>query len=129
MHDTLWKNGGYNRAEDRCYAELLKKYPDVLRNHKTEKYPYRCDFYIPSEDLYIELNAFYMHGGHWFDENDPKDVEQVKKWKEQDTGQSRYAIHIWTESDLEKRQTAIDNNLNYLVFWTEQEFLDWINHT
>ena len=126
IHDTLWENGGYTRAEDRCYNLLLEKYPEALRNYKSEKYPYRCDFYIPSLDLYIELNAFYMHGGHWYNKNDPKDIEQVEKWKEQNTEQSIYAIHIWTESDLAKRERAIKNNLNYLVFWSEKEFLDWL---
>lgn len=104
MHDTLWKNGGYIKAEDRCYNLLLEKYPEALRNYKSEKYSYRCDFYIPSLDLYIELNAFYMHGGHWYNKNDPKDIKQVEKWKEQNTEQSIYAIHIWTESDLAKKE-------------------------
>ena len=123
MHDTLWKNGGYTKAEDRCYNLLLEKYPEALRNYKSEKYPYRCDFYIPSLDLYIELNAFYMHGGHWYNENDPKDIEQVEKWKKQNTEQSIYAIHIWTESDLAKKKCAEENKLNYLVCWSEEEFM------
>ena len=126
MHDTLWQNGGYTRAEDRCYLELIKLYPEAIRNYKSEKYPYKCDFYIPSEDLYIELNAFYMHGGHWYNENDPKDVAQVEKWRDQNTEQSLYAIHIWTESDIDKKKCAEENNLNYLVFWSEEEFIEWL---
>lgn len=126
MHDTLWQNGGYTRAEDRCYLELIKLYPEAIRNYKSEKYPYKCDFYIPSEDLYIELNAFYMHGGHWYNENDPKDAAQVEKWRDQNTEQSLYAIHIWTESDIAKKKCAEENNLNYLVFWSEEEFMEWL---
>jgi len=32
-----------------------------------------CDFYIPSEDLFIELNRHWSHGGHFYDPNNIED--------------------------------------------------------
>lgn len=126
MYKTLWANGGYHRTENRCYEALLKKYPNAKREYKSEKYPYKCDFYIPDEDLYIELNAFYMHGGHYFDKNNPEDIKKVEEWQKQNTEQSLYAIKIWTQSDLEKKHCAEENQLNYRVFWSEEQFMDWL---
>ena len=37
---------------------------DVKTEYKEERYPYHCDVYIPSKDLFIELNLFFTHGGH-----------------------------------------------------------------
>lgn len=127
MYKTLWANGGYHRTENRCYEALLKKYPNAKREYKSDKYPYKCDFYIPEEDLYIELNAFYMHGGHYFDKDNPEDIKKVEEWQKQNTEQSLYAIKIWTQSDLEKKQCAEENQLNYRVFWNEEEFIEWLN--
>lgn len=127
IQGTVWKNNGYHKTEDRCYNELIKIYPDAIHMYKSELYPYKCDFYIPSEDLYIELNFFWMHGGHWFDSNNVDDISKLNLWKSKKSSQFEYAIKVWTQSDIEKRDISIKNKLNYLVFWNEQEFIDWIN--
>lgn len=127
MFNTLWKNGGYHRTEKRCYDKLLEKFPDSKYQYKSDLYPYKCDFYIPSLDLYIELNAYWSHGGHYFNSKDKNDLDTVKKWKSKHNSFYDYAIKTWTISDLNKRDIAIKNNLNYLVFWSEQEFLNWID--
>lgn len=126
MFETLWENGGLHRLEKRCYDKLLEKYPDAVREYKSDKYPFKCDFYIPSEDLYIELNIYWSHGGHYFNENDPQDIELLKYWKSKNNETYEYAIHVWTETDLKKKRCAEDNRLNYLVFWTEEDFIDWL---
>ena len=50
--------------EQQIFEQLLKIYPNCKHDYKTKLYPYKCDFYIPEEDLYIELNLYWMHGGH-----------------------------------------------------------------
>lgn len=35
------------------------------------------------------------------------------------------AINTWTIRDPLKRQTAKDNSLNWLEFWTFDEFMKW----
>lgn len=126
MYKTLWENGGLHRLEKRCYDKLLEKYSDAVREYKSDKYPFKCDFYIPSEDLYIELNIYWSHGGHYFNENDPQDIELLKYWKSKNNETYEYAIHVWTETDLKKKRCAEDNKLNYLIFWTEEDFIEWL---
>ena len=126
MYKTLWENGGLHRLEKRCYDKLLEKYPDAVREYKSDKYPFKCDFYIPSEDLYIELNIYWSHGGHYFNENDPQDIKLLEYWKSKNNETYEYAIHVWTEIDLKKKRCAEDNELNYLVFWTEEDFIEWL---
>ena len=121
--ETTKKNGWYRtKLEDRYIDRLKEVYPDIVHHYVSERYPFECDFYIPSMDLYIELNVFYLHGGHFFNENDINDIEKLNKWK--DKG---FNTEIWTIRDLIKRDFAIRNKLNYLVLWTETELLDFIN--
>lgn len=126
MYDTLWENGGYHRTEQRCYDRLLEIYPDAIREYKSDEYPFKCDFYVPSEDLYIELNAYWSHGGHYFDKDSPNDLAVIEEWKSKNNDFYNYAIKTWTETDLLKRDTANKNKLNYKVFWTEEDFLAFI---
>lgn len=102
-------------------CDIFGKNDVVMQYIDEDRYPFYCDFYIRSKDLFIELNAHWSHGGHWFDENNESDIEQLTKWREKSRKKgSRYyyrAIEVWTHRDLLKRDTAIKNNLNYAAFW------------
>lgn len=117
-----------------CMYELLVRRfgsDDVIRNYKDVRYPSYADFYIRSRDLFIELNADKSHGMHWFDADNPDDTKKVDKMRQRaevidkerqpdnKTHKSRYwnYIRVWTILDVEKRKTAKEHNLNYLVFW------------
>lgn len=125
---THKKNNSFNasKPEDEFYEFLLSIFreEDVERHYKDDpRYPFACDFYIRSQDLFIELNLFFVHGFHWFNENDPADLETLSLWKERTTGKDLYsgAIYVWTVSDPQKRKTAQDNNLNYVVLWNLED--------
>lgn len=98
-------------------GELLKKQfgsDDVFNNYVSDVYPYKCDYYIKSRDMYIELNAHWSHGGHWY--NPDKDFDIISDW----LGKSEFyknAVKTFSERDVEKRNVARMNNLNYVVFW------------
>lgn len=77
---------------------------DVVSNYKSEVYPFRCDYYIKSRDMYIELNAHWSHGGRWFREGE--DVTKLP------TQSDTFSVR-----DVTKRKTAAENKLNYVVFW------------
>lgn len=105
---------------------------DVFPQHRTdERYPFACDFYIESLDLFIELNVNWTHGRHWFDETNADDLATLSIWKERAETSEFYrnAIHVWTNRDLLKLHTAVENNLNYAVFWNKNlsDFLEWFN--
>jgi hypothetical protein len=120
---TKRKNNTFNtsKSEEKYYVELCQKYnkSDIYRNYKCERYPFYCDFYIPSEDLFIELNAHWTHGGKPYDPKDKECQEQLAKWKEKAKTSKFYenAIKTWTERDVKKLQTAKENNLNYKVIY------------
>ena len=89
---------------------------DVIRHFKSDEYPFNCDFYILSRNMYIELNAFGGHGHHWYSNSDV-DKDVVLKWQQGSTEKYNNMINTWIVSDVLKRNTAKENNLNYVVFW------------
>lgn len=67
--------------------------------------------------MFIELNAYWSHGRHFFDPNNSDDLAELEKMENKKTKTYEDAIHTWTVRDPLKRKTAEENNLNYLVFW------------
>ena len=124
---TKKKNGtlGKSQVEDNLYNILKEKYIDIIHHYKDkERYPFACDFYIPNLDLFIEYQGLWTHGGHPFDSNNENDLQQLELWKTKSKTSGYYesAIHVWTEADPLKRETAKKNNINYLEIWP-----DWTN--
>lgn len=123
-----------SKPEREAYQMLVDKFgeSDVEIQYKEDpRYPYACDFYIKSKDLFIELNASWLHGFHWFDENNKDDLLRLQELIEKaDTDKPMYrrAIYIWTYDDLHKRMVAEENHLNYLVFWDNDltDFKKWL---
>ena len=125
---TKKKNHTFNTSskETKSYNLILEKFNDVISQYKSDKYPFLCDFYIPSLDLYIECNYHWTHGGHPYNDNtDDKII--VNKWKSKNTSYYNNAIRTWTIRDVKKRNTAKENNLNYLEFFTILELENWLN--
>ena len=101
--------------------ELLKiNYPDTIYQYSTDpRYPFNCDFYIPSLDLFIEYNGHWTHQDHLFNENCKDDLLILENIKNKSLESSFYkiAIDVWTRRDPLKVKTAKENNLNYLILW------------
>lgn len=85
--------------------------------NKDARYPYLCDFYDKGRDLFIEVNASWTHGYHWYDAE--KDVAVCTKWKAKSEDSAYYAnaLEVFTKRDVEKRETARVNSLNYVTLW------------
>lgn len=120
---TISDNNWYKKSkvEDTYYQKLLDSYDqeDIIRQYSDERYPYRCDFYIRSEDKFIELNRWWHHGPHPFDENNIEDLKLLSYWKERSLTNKQFenAIQTWTIRDVEKINTARKNNLNYELIY------------
>lgn len=116
-HNTF----NYSQPEEDLYQELCVQYgvDNVIRNYKDERYPFYCDFYIKSKDLFIELNRHWTHGGHFFDPNNEDDLQKLSAWEEKAKTSSymEYAIINWTVRDPLKKKTAEENKINYQVIW------------
>lgn len=125
---TKRRNHTFNtsKPESESYKLLKERYPDVIYQYKSDLYPFACDFYIPSLDLYIECNYHWTHGGKPFEDTD-EDQNIVNTWKLRNTKFYNNAIQCWTVRDVKKRQTAKDNNLNYIEFWSINELKDWLH--
>lgn len=100
---------------------LIDKYgqDNVIRQYRSTEYPYNCDFYIKSLNLYIECNFHWTHGGHEFDKNNPSDIEKLNEWKNKAKSSKYYknAIKTWTIRDVEKKNIAKNNDLNYVIIY------------
>ena len=137
MHDkgdeTKRKRGTFNtsKPEELGYKMLYNKFGfcNVKRQYKSKEYPFACDFYVKNINTYIEFNFFWSHGGHKYDPHNIDDLKQTEYWKEKSLTSDFYkcALHVWNVSDPLKFETAKKNNLNYLAFYTWNEFLEWYN--
>ena len=121
---TKRKNNTFNtsKTENDIYKKLCEEFgkENVIRNFKDKlRYPYYCDFYIKSEDLFIELNAHWTHGPKAFDETDIECAKILADWQEKAKTSQFYqnAIQTWTVRDVEKLKIAKSNNLNYKVIY------------
>lgn len=114
-HGTFTSSSG----EEMLYEILVDLFgeDDVKRQYQSELYPFACDFYIPSRNMYIELNGHWSHTDHWYDISSREDAEIVDLWCERDTLYYKNSLEVWTERDVLKRQTARKHHLNYVVFW------------
>lgn len=129
-NNTKRKNNTFNTSnpENNSFILLQKKYNNIIRNYKSDKYPFNCDFYIPDLDLYIECNFHWTHGLHPYNENNIEDINKVNLWKSKNTKYYNNAIITWTIRDINKRKIAKENNLNYLEFFTFNKLKEYINN-
>lgn len=124
---TKKKNNSFNISskEELLYKELCDLYgkDDIERQYSTDpRYPFNCDFYIKSKDLFIEYNGTFDHGEHPFDKNNPEDIKKLKEleFKVETYGaKSRYnnVIYIWTVRDVLKLETMRKNHLNFRILY------------
>ena len=125
---TFKKNNSFNtsKPEDESYVLLKEKYPDTQKQYKSELYPFNCDFYIPSLDLYIECNYHWTHGFHPYDPNNIEDKNKLKLWKSKSTKFYDNAIKTWTIRDINKRNIVKENKLNWIEFFDIKELKKWL---
>lgn len=122
-YTTISDNGWYikSKPEEKLYDDLCFEYgkENIIRQYMDNRYPFKCDFYIKTTDTFIELNRFWHHGNHPFDENDEKDIEKLNEWKEKAKNSKSYenAVYTWTVRDVKKQETAKKNGLNYIVIY------------
>ena len=140
-YETKKKNNSFNSSKPELIIKsiLIKIFGknDIIYQYKDTRYPFACDFYIKSLDTFIECNFYWTHMGHFYNKNSIKDsiklqwliekAQQKKKTEPNRKNQYEIAIDVWTIRDIKKINTAIANNLNYIVFWNMTEFDNWIN--
>jgi len=137
ISNTKRQNNSFNKSkpEDESYILLKEKFEDVKRQYRSDLYPFNCDFYIPNLDIYIECQygQFHHRRPYLGTEEDLKDIEILKEnanriHKEKNVSVSMYdnELETWTIRDVNKRNIAKQNNLNYLEFWNIEELKEWL---
>lgn len=124
-YNTMKKNNSWgktvnSKAERVVYESLVKKYGEenIIQQYFDKlRYPYRCDFYVKTEDLFIEVNAHWTHGKEPYDCTKSEHQDLLLQWKSKDSKYYENAIYVWTDLDVRKQKCAKDNNLNYLALY------------
>ena len=120
IFSTKKKNNTSNSSniEEQFSQYLSEQNYIFIRNYYSKQYPYHCDFYLSDYDLYIEIQGNWTHGKHPFNKNDKDDLNIVELWKSKKSNYYNKAINDWTQKDPLKRETAKNNNLNYLEIFS-----------
>ena len=129
IYDTKKKNGTFKTSKPELQIKKLleEKFPNLEYQYRNkERYPFICDFYIPQLDLFIEYQGLWTHGKKPF-ESTIEDLQELELWKERAKKSKFYAnaIEVWTLNDPLKRKVVKENNLNWIEFFTFEQFMEW----
>ena len=130
INDTKRLHNSFHTStpENNLYNLLLTKFKsdDIIRQYKSNLYPFACDFYVKSLDLYVELQGTWLHGSEPYNPKNEKHIKIVNEWKSRSTSHKTnfydVAIKTWTIRDPLKRKTALKNNLNYIEVFDSKTF-------
>lgn len=128
----------FSKGENIMYDSLLEVFgiDDVVRQFYSERYPWKCDFYVKSLDLFIEFQGYKTHMGHPFDKNNPEDVQKLQEMNdlldsfEVPNKRKEFInsiIHCWSVADVAKRTKAKENGLNFLEFFCVEDCKKWLD--
>lgn len=118
--ETKLKNHTYrvSKSEDKVYEQLVTILgkEDVIRGYIDSRYPFNCDFYIPSKDLFIEYQGHQTHGNEPYD---PTNLEHISQ------EELMMAHHIdtrtWTQRDPRKIELAKKNKIKLLLIYPRND--------
>lgn len=128
-YNTMKRNHTFNSSstEEEFFLYIKSRFPKVIRQYKDKnRYPYFCDFYIPELDYFIELQGYYTHGNHPFDPNSNEDLQLIEYYKKK-YGEDCQSITIWSIKDVEKRDCAKRNHLNFKEVWSLENGKNFVN--
>ena len=128
-YNTMKRNHTFNSSstEEEFFLYIKSRFPTVVRQYKDKnRYPYFCDFYIPELDYFIELQGYYTHGKHPFDPNSDEDLQLIEYYKRK-YGEDCQPITIWSIKDVEKRDCAKRNHLNFKEVWSLEDGKNFVN--
>lgn len=121
-YNTKKQNNSFNtsKIEEQFAGWLTDNNIKFIRQYRSERYPFACDFYFPDDDLYFEINANWTHGKHQFDSDNPDDIATAEIWKSKNTKYYDNALFVWTVADVHKKDIAIRNRLNWIVVYSNK---------
>ena len=131
--NTAILNGTINtsKPEEKLYSllSLIFGEKDIIRQYKSNEYPFPCDFYLVNEDIYIEYNGTYFHNKCLYDaERDKERHEAILLKCSVKHPSYKRILDVWCGSDVKKYNTAKENGLNMLFLYRKWD-QDWFKYT
>lgn len=128
------KDSGYNISKDEeYYYDLLKKrWPDIEKsitrddfvNPETHRH-FQIDFWVPSENMAIQINKHIKHGRQKFNPENPMHQKDVAWLKTMPGDFYKKILYTWTELDPLKRELAKNAGFKYVEIFNMDEFNKW----
>ena len=109
-----------SKAEDNFYSKLLFQFKeeDIVRHYvDVIKYPFECDFYIKSKDLYIEYQGHQTHGDEPFDLTNLNHTQKLVEYEQKGVDMS-----TWTMRDPKKLKVATTSGIKLLLVYPKNNF-------
>ena len=85
---------------------------DIIHHYISDEYPFNCDFYIKSKNLYIEYQGHYTHGTEPFNSENKSHLELLENFKACGKDMS-----TWYRRDVTKLNVAMENKINLLLVY------------
>lgn len=118
--NTKLKHGTFikSKSEDEFYKKLCTVFSedDVVHGYSDDRYPFMCDFYIKSKDLFIEYQGHQTHGYEPYDKHNDKHSDYLKYMEAHHNDMS-----TWTTRDPLKLNTALKNKINLLLIYPKND--------
>lgn len=129
VYEARKRNGTLSTSrnfEDKLVQYLRDTYPEytILTQYKEERYPFHCDCYIKELDLFIEFQGSFYHNYRPFN-GSPEHIFEYEKMLTKGKVTKGIA-KVWRYKDVEKRELAKKNGLNFLEYW-ELGYLDEVD--
>lgn len=123
IYKTRKLNGTFSNYKSKAEIELEHKLvsvfgeDNIIYQYRSEEYPFKCDFYVSSLDLYIEFNGMWTHGPHPYNHADPNDVALRMELINKKTDWDNCFVYTWTDLDVRKYNIGIFNDLNLWLIY------------
>lgn len=118
--NTKFMNGTYktSKSEDSFYKklELFIDSSEILRGYVDDRYPFNCDFYVKSLDLFIEYQGHPTHGTRPFNANDLECVREAEMLQ-----QHGFSLNTYKVRDVNKLNIAKRNKINLLLIYPRHD--------
>ena len=105
--DNIYMLSNWSKYQNNDYLTDKREYDRI----KQQEYRARQKAIVENQKQVQQLPAS-------FDENNEKDVEILNLWISKNDDYYNSAINIWTNRDIEKRNIAKQNKLNYLEIFS-----------
>lgn len=128
-HFTKKKNGSYLTSSHELYIlnKLRTLYPKIEHSYSSHPdYPWNADFYDPDSGTIFEHQGYFTHGTEPYDDKNKVHCKlKLTLQKEKAKWASKVTLKVWTQTDVEKRNTCKIKGIPFIEWFTLNQFDSW----